>query len=68
LLLNNKNKKNGHNVTQIILQVLLIAAYLAAHVLFVGVAVILGLQLLGSTEWLISKVNDTPSDIDRQKL
>ena len=49
-------------MTQVILHILLLAAYLAAHLLFVVVAVIIAMWLQGSVEWLIAKVNDTPSN------
>ena len=39
---------------------MLIAAYLAAHVVVVIVAVGIAMWLQGSVEWLIAKVNDPP--------
>jgi|SaaInlV_125m_DNA_1040241.scaffolds.fasta_scaffold55796_2 predicted benzoate:H+ symporter BenE len=50
-------------MAQFLLQIMLIAAYLAAHVVVVIVAVGIAMWLQGSVEWLIAKVNDPPHQI-----
>ncbi|MBT7641609.1 MAG: hypothetical protein HN715_01260 [Rhodobiaceae bacterium] len=51
-------------MAQFLLQIMLIAAYLAAHVVVVIVAVGIAMWLQGSVEWLIAKVNDPPTKFD----